>query len=153
MRRCRVAEGMRQRAEGGADLAAVIQRRRLAAVLRGRREIVLGVRQAVQHRGVLREQQREDKQQGAQDAGHGFTESIAAARHRGQRQLRPAAGSMGGNAAHQQGASPVFIPQVNGAPHAAQRDSSGLFFLAIAGQAVHRLAQLFDDNRIAAQLR
>lgn len=66
-----VAERMRQRAEGRADVDAVIQRgRRLAVIVRRERDVVLHVRQPVQHRCVLREQQRDDEQQAAEWPAH-----------------------------------------------------------------------------------
>ena len=66
-----VAERMRERSEGSADIEAVVQRRRLAVVRRCQRNFMLGVRQAVQQRRVLGEQQREDQQQGAEQPHRG----------------------------------------------------------------------------------
>ena len=56
----KITQRMGERAEGGANFDAVAERGRLPGSLLGCRQLVLSVRQAVQHRGVLREQQRDD---------------------------------------------------------------------------------------------
>ena len=70
MRGAGADESMRKCAERSASFAAVTQRRRLAVVLRRQRQIVLGMREAVQHRCVLRKQQRDDEQQVAEGPVH-----------------------------------------------------------------------------------
>jgi len=65
-----IAQGVRERTEGDAFVGAVTERGRLAAALLGESNFVLRVCQAVQHRGVLREQQHGGKQQTAEKLAH-----------------------------------------------------------------------------------
>ena len=105
---------MSEGAESRADVGAMIQRRRTPVLVGGERELVLGVREAMQQRRVLRKKQRGNQQQGTKPSGHLFFESTTAVKQPRQRQSPPGSGSIAGSDAHQQGSCPVCMPQRNG---------------------------------------
>ena len=132
------AQGVSECGVGDALVDAMTQRRRFARAMSGERDVVLRVDEAVQNRRVLRKQQRGGEQQGTKKIAHAhhvFAESTPASfnsrvRQARQRQFRPGTGSSAGRDAHQQGACPACMPQVNAVPQRAQRESGGFFFAA-----------------------
>jgi hypothetical protein len=85
------------------------------------------VLEGVEQRALLRPDERNGEEQGAEDPLHQRGKSIPAAfnsstRQARQRHVRPGTGVSGGSSRHQQGRTPASVPQVKVAPQRAQRD-------------------------------